>query len=267
MIALPKAIEIHAHGSATAFEDLANGQADIGMASRKIKSEEVTQLAGLGDMTSPECEHILGLDGIAVIVSRKNPVRTLVERSDRANLRAARWGIGCKWAGQTVLSTCMLATTNPEPTTHSEPLCSDNAALAASAKRVEDSRKLSDAVAQDPNGIGFIGLTYVQETRSPRRLRERRCRALANTLHRGHRGLRSFAALVPLYARATAAGTDSQICGLCALQHGAKHCGGSRLRGPERLGCGGRRQFDRRACRLSPPYQRLRPVVARFPFP
>src|SRR5215469_9066371 len=30
----PKTIEIHAHGSATAFEDLANGQADIGMASR-----------------------------------------------------------------------------------------------------------------------------------------------------------------------------------------------------------------------------------------
>src|SRR5579863_9543721 len=37
----PKAIEIHAHGSATAFEDLATGKADIGMASRKIKTEEV----------------------------------------------------------------------------------------------------------------------------------------------------------------------------------------------------------------------------------
>src|SRR5271163_1788270 len=69
----PKAIEIHAHGSATAFEDLADGQADIGMASRKIKTEEVGRLASLGDMTSPACEHILGLDGIAIIVSRKNP--------------------------------------------------------------------------------------------------------------------------------------------------------------------------------------------------
>src|SRR5271166_1958903 len=66
----PKAIEIHAHGSATAFTDLANGQADIGMASRRIKSEEAAQLANLGDMTSPECEHIIALDGIAVIVSR-----------------------------------------------------------------------------------------------------------------------------------------------------------------------------------------------------
>src|SRR5208282_4241123 len=75
----PKAIEIHAHSSAFAFEDLANGQADIGMSSRKIKADEVTRLASLGDMTSPACEHILGLDGIAVIVSGKNPVRTLAK--------------------------------------------------------------------------------------------------------------------------------------------------------------------------------------------
>jgi phosphate transport system substrate-binding protein len=41
-----------------------------------------------------------------------------------------------------------------------------NAALAPAAKRIEDSRKLSDSVAQDPNGIGFIGLPYIQETRA-----------------------------------------------------------------------------------------------------
>lgn len=41
-----------------------------------------------------------------------------------------------------------------------------NAALAPSATRIEDSRKLSDSVARDPNGIGFVGLTYVQETRA-----------------------------------------------------------------------------------------------------
>jgi phosphate transport system substrate-binding protein len=75
----PKTIEIHAHGSSIAFEDLANGRADIGMASRTIKSEEVARLASLGDMTSPACEHILGLDGIAVIVSRKNPVQALAK--------------------------------------------------------------------------------------------------------------------------------------------------------------------------------------------
>jgi phosphate transport system substrate-binding protein len=40
-----------------------------------------------------------------------------------------------------------------------------NVALAPNAKRIEDGRKLSDSVAQDPSGIGFIGLTNVQEAR------------------------------------------------------------------------------------------------------
>jgi len=41
-----------------------------------------------------------------------------------------------------------------------------NGRLAPAAKRIEDSRKLSDSVAQDPNGIGFIGLAYVQDARA-----------------------------------------------------------------------------------------------------
>jgi phosphate transport system substrate-binding protein len=40
------------------------------------------------------------------------------------------------------------------------------APLAPSAARIEDSRRLSNSVAQDPNGIGFVGLAYVQEAQS-----------------------------------------------------------------------------------------------------
>ena len=49
------------------------------MASRKIKPEEASRLAGFGDMTSPAAEHVLGLDGIAVIVSKANPVQSLTK--------------------------------------------------------------------------------------------------------------------------------------------------------------------------------------------
>ena len=73
----PQVIEIHAHGSATAFEDLQKNACDVGMASRKIKPAEAGQLASFGDMTSPASEHVLGLDGIAVIVSKTNPVESL----------------------------------------------------------------------------------------------------------------------------------------------------------------------------------------------
>ena len=159
----PKAIQIHAHGSATAFEDLANGQADIGMASRKIKSEEAMQLAGLGDMASPECEHIVGLDGIAVIVSRANRVRTL-SKDQIAQIFEGTVGNWLQVGG--LDGAIHLYARDDKSGTYDtfRTLVLDNAALAASAKRVEDSRKLSDAVAQDPNGIGFVGLTYVQET-------------------------------------------------------------------------------------------------------
>ena len=159
----PKAIEIHAHGSALAFEDLASGLADVGMSSRKIKAEEVAQLAFLGDMTSPTCEHILGLDGIAVIVSRKNPVRTLA----KDQIAQIFEGVIGNWlqVGGSDGAIHLYARDDKSGTYDTfRTLVLGNAPLAPSAKRVEDSRKLSDAVAQDPNGIGFIGLTYVQET-------------------------------------------------------------------------------------------------------
>jgi phosphate transport system substrate-binding protein len=158
-----KAIEIHAHGSSLAFEDLASGRADIGMSSRKIKAEEVAQLASLGDMTSPACEHILGLDGIAVIVNRKNPVRTLA-KDQIAQIFEGAIGNWLQVGGSD--GAIHLYARDDKSGTYDtfRTLVLGSAPLAPSAKRAEDSRKLSAAVAQDPNGIGFIGLTYVQET-------------------------------------------------------------------------------------------------------
>src|SRR5215813_2953616 len=75
--ATPTIINISSHGSATAFKDLQSGTADIGLASRKINSSEIQSLASFGDMTAPTNEHILGLDGIAIIVNRTNPIDSL----------------------------------------------------------------------------------------------------------------------------------------------------------------------------------------------
>ena len=74
----PVVIEIRAHGSATAFTDLANGACDIGMASRRIKSNEVDDLKakGLGDLTGNANERVIGLDGVTVIVNETNPDRS-----------------------------------------------------------------------------------------------------------------------------------------------------------------------------------------------
>src|SRR5258707_14837994 len=78
----PLTFEVQAHGTKTAFEDMAAGKCDVGMASRQIKSDEAQKCAraGLGDMFSPACENVLGLDGIAVFVNRSNPINELTKK-------------------------------------------------------------------------------------------------------------------------------------------------------------------------------------------
>ena len=77
---LPDVVDVRAHGSSTAFPALAQTQADIGMSSRSIKDDEASLLATLGDMRSADAEHILALDGLAIIVHPDNPVDTLSKR-------------------------------------------------------------------------------------------------------------------------------------------------------------------------------------------
>ena len=160
-----RVIEIHAHGSATAFEDLGRLLCDIGMASRKIKPDEASRLAGFGDMTSPAAEHVLGLDGIAVIVSKANPVQSLT-KVQLARVFAGEitnWRqLGGPSAGINVYARDDKSGTYDTFKT----LVLGSKKLVANAKRFEDSRELSDAVVKDLDGIGFIGLPYVRDAKA-----------------------------------------------------------------------------------------------------
>ncbi len=57
------------------------------MASRKIKPHEVAQLASanLGDLTVENCENIVGLDGIAVIINSSQTIMKL-QKDDIAKI-------------------------------------------------------------------------------------------------------------------------------------------------------------------------------------
>ena len=69
-----QSVQVEARGSGTAFDSLAKAECDIGMSSRKIKPAEQAMLTALGDMTSTACEHVLALDGIAIVVNKGNAV-------------------------------------------------------------------------------------------------------------------------------------------------------------------------------------------------
>lgn len=161
----PKTIEVHAHGSATAFEDLGNLACDIGMASRKIKSDEASRLTAFGDLTSAASEHVVGLDGIAVIVSKNNPVHALTKEQIARVFTGeiADWRqLGGPSAGINLYARDDKSGTYDTFKT----LVLGGKRLGANAKRFEDSRELSDAVAKDPDGIGFIGLPYVRDAKA-----------------------------------------------------------------------------------------------------
>jgi phosphate transport system substrate-binding protein len=161
------AVEVFAHGSATAFKDLGAQAADLGMASRRIKPDEVAQLTPLdGDLSLASSEHVLGLDGVAVIVNPSNPVQNLsIEQVGKLFS-----GTITDWSavGGTAGPVNIHARDDKSGTYDTfkalvlDPL---NFKLVAAAKRYESSTELSDAVAADPGGIGFIGLPYVRRSK------------------------------------------------------------------------------------------------------
>jgi phosphate transport system substrate-binding protein len=161
----PSSITIAAHGSATAFTSLAEYNCDIGMASRKIKPEEAAKLAGLGDMASAANEHVLGLDGIAVIVNAANPA----DQFDKDKIRRIFTGEITDWSQVGAFSgPIKIYARNDNSGTYDtfKSLVLAGKPLAPGAQRIEDSKALSDAVAADPYGIGFIGLPYIQSAKS-----------------------------------------------------------------------------------------------------
>lgn len=161
---LVESIEIAAHGTATAFEDLAAGRCDVGMASRRIREDEIGRDASIGDLTSAASEHVVGLDGIAVVVNPTNDVSTLT----RAQLEGLFAGKSRSWAdvGGVDGPVAVYARDGRSGTydmfSH---LVLREQPLVGGAKRFESSDELSDAVAADAHAIGFIGLPYVRNAK------------------------------------------------------------------------------------------------------
>ena len=160
------AVEVEARGSTTAFTSLASGGCDIGMSSRRIKESEVIALRALGDMNSPACERVIALDGLAVIVNRANSLNSL-DRKQIADLFAGRvrdWSA----LGVSGLGAVRLHARDAKSGTFDtfKSLVLGDSALAGEARRHEDSRELSAAVAGDPSAIGFVGLPFVGSARA-----------------------------------------------------------------------------------------------------
>ncbi|MHA1527746.1 MAG: substrate-binding domain-containing protein [Alphaproteobacteria bacterium] len=156
------AIEIGAHGTATTFPALADGNAAIGLASRRMAGAE----AGLADLRDSPGENILALDGLIVIVHPDNPVRSL----SLDQIAAVFAGRITNWdqLGGPSLPVSLYVRDDRSGTLESfEAMVMGPRKLqiAEAAERLEDNAELSDLVSIDPTGIGFVGFAYARATR------------------------------------------------------------------------------------------------------
>ncbi len=160
-------VEVAAHGSSTGFAALKKASADLAASSRPIKDSELVDLEPLGDLKSPEAEQVIAIDGLAIILNPHNPLNTLntEQLAQIFNGEIDTWetlgGIG---------GAIHLYARDDQSGTYDTfkelVLRLRGKPLTASAKRFESSEALSDAVSQDPQGIGFIGLPYVRQAKA-----------------------------------------------------------------------------------------------------
>ena len=160
-------IEVAAHGSSTGFTALKKTTADLAASSRPIKDNELVDLEPLGDLKSPDAEQVIAIDGLAIILNPQNPLATLntEQLAQIFNGEISTWealgGVG---------GDIHLYARDDQSGTYDTfkelVLRLRGKPLAATAKRFESSEALSDAVSQDPQGIGFIGLPYVRQAKA-----------------------------------------------------------------------------------------------------
>ena len=161
----PSAIEIDGRANWVAFDRLADGSCDIGMSARRINQEEITKLPFMGDMTSSSNEHVLALDGIAILVNSANPVAFLTTEQLAGIFSGAitDWSQVSSTKGTIVLY-APFANSATEDGFRS--LVLGGAPVASSVKRGKDMASVSISVAADPMGIGFVGSGFLGNARA-----------------------------------------------------------------------------------------------------
>lgn len=158
-------VEIKAHGSSTGFAGLKAKSADIAMSSRPIKASENTSIDPASKMREQQNEHIIAIDGLAVIVNSANPISTLTTEQ----LRAIFSGKVKRWSqvGGIDAPIMLFARDQNSGTwdTFKSLVLDKQHPLAANAKRFESNDELAASVAKRADAIGFVALASAKQVK------------------------------------------------------------------------------------------------------
>lgn len=156
---------VAAHGTGTGFAGLQSGKADLAAASRAAKPKEIELLRSQTDLRDRASEHIVAIDGLAILVHPSNPIDAL----DKATLAQIFAGEITHWKelGGPDLAITLYARDDRSGTwdTFKSLVLSKEYPLSGQARRYESNDQLSDDVSRDPGAIGFTGLASVRSSK------------------------------------------------------------------------------------------------------
>ncbi|MGB8170661.1 MAG: phosphate ABC transporter substrate-binding/OmpA family protein [Chthoniobacteraceae bacterium] len=152
-------IQIRPTGSSDAFRDLFKGACDIGMSSRAIADAERRDLEPrFGNLSKPESQFALGLDALAIIVAKGNPL----EKITVEQLRRVFLGEIKNWSELGGPNLPIQLHARPERSgtyKHFADSVLHGRSIATTAQRHAENTMVAEKVGQDPAGIGFVPMT------------------------------------------------------------------------------------------------------------
>lgn len=151
--------EIAAEGSTTGITAITSGTADIGMSSRRAKATEMSAASAKGVNMKPI---IVCFDGMAVVVHKDNPLKQLTKRQVEQIFTGdvTDWSaVGGAPGGISVY------TRNTSSGTYSDwkDLAMKKRDYAPASQKMAGNEQIVSEVANNKNGIGYVGLAYIKE--------------------------------------------------------------------------------------------------------
>lgn len=161
----PTYISIEAHGSSTGFRALVDQSAMLAMSSRPIKEKENHAIDPHLDLTEFSSEHVIAIDGLAIIVHPANPLNALT-KTQVAEIFSGNY-TNWKQLGGIDLPINLYARDEKSGTwdTFKNTVLAKRYALANNAHRFESNDRLSESISRDLQGIGFVGLASVLDAK------------------------------------------------------------------------------------------------------
>lgn len=160
-----EAIGLQLGSSASGFTALLRGSADFAMSAKRITPAEAERLVSLGDMTSPASEHVIGIQGVAAVVSQGNRVASLSVPQLRAMLsgQIKDWSeVGESAAPVHVYVVDSRGVTADVP---HDVLVQHETLPAGVATALPTEQAVISAVAGDRGGIGFVAYGNTEPAR------------------------------------------------------------------------------------------------------